>query len=76
MRVELTELAPGILAQLGPNALLSLQKMAQVYQQQAAEKGISLEEMAKLADAQAKGYGEDDIPDLVKNFESTEINAN
>lgn len=70
-------MAPGILTQLGPNALLSLQKMAQVYQQQAAEKGISLEEMAKLADAQAKGLGDDDsIPDLVKNFESTEINAN
>src|SRR5690606_4026700 len=31
---DMTELAPGILSQLGPNALLSLQKMAQAYQAQ------------------------------------------
>lgn len=74
---ELTELAPGILAQLGPNALMNLQKMAQAYQAQAAAAGLSMEELAKLAAAKASGTAnEDDIPDLVKNFESAEIDAN
>lgn len=73
---ELTELAPGILSQLGPNALMSLQKMAQAYQQQATAAGVSLEELAKMASAKAAGADDEDIPDLVKNFESAEINAN
>lgn len=73
----MTELAPGILAQLGPTALMNLQKMAQAYQQQAAAAGMSLEDLAKLAAAKANGsVNDEDIPDLVKNFESAEINAN
>lgn len=74
---ELTELAPGILAQLGPNALMNLQKMAQAYQQQATAAGMSLEELTQLAAAKASGSVQDsDIPDLVKNFESADIDAN
>lgn len=72
---DLTELAPGILSQLGPNALLNLQKMAASYQQQAAAAGMSLEELAKMAASHGQG-NDDDIPDLVKNFESAEIDAN
>jgi nascent polypeptide-associated complex subunit beta len=71
--VELTELAPGILTQLGPNAIMNLQKMAQVYQQQAAAAGMSLEDLAKMA---ANKKEDEDIPDLIKNFETAEINAN
>lgn len=74
--IELTELAPGILAQLGPNALMNLQKMAQAYQEQATAAGLSMDELAKLAAAKANGAADEDIPDLVKNFESAEINAN
>lgn len=55
---------------------MSLQKMAQAYQQQATAAGVSLEELAKMASAKAAGADDEDIPDLVKNFESAEINAN
>ena len=56
---------------------MNLQKMAQAYQQQAAAAGLSMDELAKLAAAKASGAAADeDIPDLVKNFESAEINAN
>lgn len=72
---ELTELAPGILSQLGPNAIMNLQKMAQVYQQQAAAAGLSLEELAKMATTKDT-TNDEDIPDLIKNFETAEINAN
>ena len=72
---ELTELAPGILAQLGPSAMANLQEMARKYQAQAAAAGMSLEELAKLA-ASSQGMDESEIPDLVKNFESAEIDAN
>lgn len=69
--VEITELAPGILSQLGPNALLSLQKMAQAYQEQAAAAGVSVEEFAKAAAASAAAAGNlDDVPDLVENFDA------
>lgn len=73
--VELTELAPGILSQLGPSALANLHEMARQYQARAAAAGMSLEELAKIA-AQAKDAPEDEIPDLVKNFEAAEIDAN
>ena len=69
-------MAPGILNQLGPNAIMNLTKMAAVYKQQAAAAGYSMEELANMAAAKASGTNDDDIPDLVKNFESAEINAN
>lgn len=56
---------------------MNLQKMAQAYQQQAAAAGMSLEELTQLAAAKASGSVQDsDIPDLVKNFESADIDAN
>lgn len=76
---ELTELAPGILSQLGPHALADLQRMALEYQRQAEASGLSLEQLAQMAAAAGKNGsagGVDDIPDLVKNFESAEIDAN
>ncbi|CAG8438487.1 16240_t:CDS:2 [Acaulospora morrowiae] len=58
---ELTELVPGILNQLGPDSLASLRKLAESYQQfSAGSQGVSTE------------TGEDDdIPELVENFEAT-----
>ena len=73
--VELTELAPGILSQLGPSALANLHEMARQYQARAAAAGMSLEELAKIA-AKAKDAPEDEIPELVRNFEAAEIDAN
>ena len=71
---ELTELAPGILQQLGPNAIMKLQEMARSYQAKAQAAGMSLDELAELA----KGHnqGDDDVPDLVKSFEAADIDAN
>ncbi|BFZ64212.1 Nascent polypeptide-associated complex subunit beta [Saitoella coloradoensis] len=54
---ELTELVPGILNQLGPDSLASLRKLAESYQQMNA------------AAAAAGAEGEDDVPDLVENFD-------
>lgn len=73
---ELTELAPGILSQLGPNALLSLSKMAAAYQAQAAAAGISVEEFAQQAAARGGidlNDDDDQVPDLVSNFEAANI---
>jgi nascent polypeptide-associated complex subunit beta len=64
---ELTELVPGILNQLGPDSLANLRRLAESYQ--------SLTQ--RQADA-AKGKkdgevgDEDDIPDLVENFDEAE----
>ncbi|KAL1924720.1 uncharacterized protein VTP21DRAFT_4374 [Calcarisporiella thermophila] len=52
---ELTELVPGILNQLGPDSLASLRKLAEAYQS---------------AQAAAGQKGEDDVPELVENFEA------
>ncbi|KAK9710515.1 Nascent polypeptide-associated complex subunit beta [Basidiobolus ranarum] len=52
---ELTELIPGILHQLGPESLAGLRRLAEAYQQQA--QGAAVEE------------DEEDIPELVENFE-------
>ena len=70
----MTELAPGILSQLGPNALLSLSKMAAAYQAQAAAAGISVEEFAQQAAARGGiDLDDDQVPDLVSNFEAANI---
>lgn len=56
---ELTELVPNILSQLGPDSLASLRKLAEAY-----------------TAGQAGAAGEDDddeIPDLVENFDKTDI---
>lgn len=58
---ELTELVPGILSQMGPESLQNLRKLAESYQ--AA--------MGQGAGAAAAGEAaqDDDVPDLVENFE-------
>ncbi|RKP15452.1 putative transcription factor BTF3a [Piptocephalis cylindrospora] len=62
---ELTELVPGILSQLGPDSLASLRKLAESYQ--AAHPGA----LAAAAAAAAGNDGEDDVPELVENFDET-----
>lgn len=59
---ELTELVPGILNQLGPDSLASLRKLAESYQaiQQGQQKPSAEEE------------DDDEVPDLVENFEAEE----
>ncbi|CAG8582221.1 5081_t:CDS:2 [Racocetra fulgida] len=59
---ELTELVPGILNQLGPDSLASLRKLAESYQQN------SISSQGVQADT---GADDDDIPELVENFEAT-----
>ncbi|KAG6897250.1 Nascent polypeptide-associated complex subunit beta [Termitomyces sp. T32_za158] len=57
---ELTELVPGILNQLGPDSLASLRKLAESYQaiqQQRPSTGVAAED------------DDDDVPDLVENFD-------
>ena len=57
---ELTELVPGILNQLGPDSLASLRKLAESYQAiQQGQRGAATED-------------DDDVPDLVDNFEVEE----
>ncbi len=74
---EMAELAPGILAQLGPNALANLQRLAMEYQKQAAAAGYSVEDFAKMEmQKAASATTDDDIPDLVKNFEGAHMSAN
>ncbi|RHZ57897.1 hypothetical protein Glove_382g30 [Diversispora epigaea] len=58
---ELTELVPGILSQLGPDSLASLRKLAESYQQfNIASQNV-----------QTETSNDDDIPELVENFEVT-----
>jgi len=56
---ELTELVPGILNQLGPDSLASLRKLAESYQ--AIQQG---QQRPAAAD-----NDDDDVPDLVENFD-------
>lgn len=58
---ELTELVPGILNQLGPDSLASLRKLAESYQ--AIQQGQQRPAAGDVED------GDDDVPDLVENFE-------
>jgi len=53
---KLQELLPGILTQLGPDALTDLKKLYETF---SAQQGA----------AAAGGADEDDVPDLVENFE-------
>ena len=57
---ELTELVPGILNQLGPDSLASLRKLAESYQ--------AIQQNQKRPSAGEDD--DDDVPDLVENFES------
>jgi nascent polypeptide-associated complex subunit beta len=57
---ELTELVPGILNQLGPDSLASLRKLAESYQ---------AIQQQRPAGAGAVEEDDDDVPDLVANFD-------
>jgi nascent polypeptide-associated complex subunit beta len=57
---ELTELVPGILNQLGPDSLASLRKLAESYQ--AIQQG-------QRSAGSAPEEDDDDVPDLVENFD-------
>ncbi|ODN87123.1 nascent polypeptide-associated complex subunit beta [Cryptococcus wingfieldii CBS 7118] len=64
---ELTELVPGILNQLGPDSLANLRKLAESYQSMTAR---------QAAGAGGEGAGEggdDEIPDLVDNFDEADV---
>ena len=59
---ELTELVPGILNQLGPDSLASLRKLAESYQ--------AIQQQRPSATGAADD--DDDVPDLVENFDAVE----
>ena len=73
---ELTELVPGILNQLGPDSLANLRRLAESYQSMTARQAAA----AAAAGGAGAGAGEkegevgddDEIPDLVENFEEAE----
>mmetsp|Transcript_24928 Transcript_24928/g.64963 ORF Transcript_24928/g.64963 Transcript_24928/m.64963 type:complete len:157 (+) Transcript_24928:24-494(+) len=58
---ELSEMLPGILNQLGPDSLSSLKKLAQSYGEGGAPE--------EVADAEEDNSDDDDVPDLVENFD-------
>ena len=59
---ELTELVPGILNQLGPDSLASLRKLAESYQ-------AIQQNQQRPANTGATEDDDDDVPDLVENFD-------
>ena len=61
---ELTELVPGILNQLGPDSLASLRKLAESYQ--------AIQQGQQRAGAGAEADDDDEVPDLVENFDVEE----
>ena len=61
---ELTELVPGILNQLGPDSLASLRKLAESYQ--AIQQG---QQRPAPGSGGAIEDDDDDVPDLVENFD-------
>jgi len=60
---ELTELVPGILNQLGADSLATLRQLAESLQQKQGEGAPG---------AEKPGDDDDDVPDLVENFEEAE----
>ncbi|CED82509.1 nascent polypeptide-associated complex subunit beta [Phaffia rhodozyma] len=60
---DLAELVPGILSQLGPESLASLRKLAEAYQQ------MESQQQATGAGKAPEGDDEDDVPELVDNFD-------
>ncbi|KAH9962889.1 NAC-domain-containing protein [Russula dissimulans] len=61
---ELTELVPGILNQLGPDSLASLRKLAESYQ--------AIQQGQQRAGTGPAEDDDDDVPDLVENFDVEE----
>ena len=67
---EITELVPGIISQLGPESIATLRKLAEQMSAQggAAEGGAA----AEGKEAGAEEADDDDVPDLVENFDEPE----
>lgn len=63
---ELTELVPGILNQLGPDSLASLRKLAESYQ------AMNAQHAASQAAVAAGSKDDDDVPDVVENFDEAD----
>ncbi|KAJ9121308.1 Nascent polypeptide-associated complex subunit beta [Naganishia onofrii] len=70
---ELPELVPGILNQLGPDSLASLRKLAESYQAMAQKQQGAAGESA---DGETKEADDEDVPDLVENFDVEETTGN
>ena len=73
---ELTELVPGILNQLGPDSLANLRRLAESYQsltaRQAAAAAAGAGAGAGAGDKEGEVGDDDEIPDLVENFEEAD----
>lgn len=63
---QLTEMLPGILSQLGADSLTSLRKLAEQFPRQAMD--------MKAVKEQIVEEDEDDVPDLVENFDEASKN--
>jgi nascent polypeptide-associated complex subunit beta len=59
---ELTELVPGILNQLGADSLATLRNLAESLQQKQGGEGV-------IGSGKAGDDDDDDVPDLVENFD-------
>ncbi|KAJ9108553.1 Nascent polypeptide-associated complex subunit beta [Naganishia cerealis] len=70
---ELPELVPGILNQLGPDSLASLRKLAESYQAMAQKQQGAAGESAE---GETKEADDEDVPDLVENFDVEESTGN
>ncbi|TIA90038.1 hypothetical protein E3P99_01748 [Wallemia hederae] len=68
---ELTELVPGILPQLGADSLANLKRLAEQYQQLTQS-----QQQQALNKAKEEDNGDDDVPDLVENFDNADENKN
>lgn len=65
---SISEMLPGILTQLGPQDITQLKKIASELANKSASAGASV-------GAGATSAGDDDVPDLVDNFEEVAIGA-
>ncbi|TIB13429.1 hypothetical protein E3P92_02275 [Wallemia ichthyophaga] len=67
---ELTELVPGILPQLGADSLANLRRLAEQYQQ------LTQAQQQQAVNKAKEDGNDDDVPDLVENFENGDENKN
>jgi nascent polypeptide-associated complex subunit beta len=78
---ELTELVPGILNQLGPDSLANLRRLAESYQSMTARQAAAAAAAGGAGAAAGEkkegevGDDDDEIPDLVENFEEADGKA-
>ncbi len=70
---DLTELVPGILNQLGPDSLAQLRKLAESYSNMTSRNAAANAAKEGAGEGEKDVDGdEEDIPDLVDNFEEAE----